>query len=202
MGRPREHDQHTAEALLDAAEHTVEQKGIAALSLRDLARDAGTTTRAVYSLFGSKDALLGALGTRAFDQLRRGLRELPPTSDPHAGLVEAALMFRRFALDHPALFAIGVQRADPTVWPLYRRAQLAAFSALCRRFEPLAAADLLGDRSVNEAVVQFHALCEGMAAVELRGTPLGLDPERLWREAVQALIAGFAAGRGSSRSTH
>ena len=62
MGRPREHDERTAAALLDAAEQLIAERGVDALSLREIAREAGTTTRAVYSLFGSKEQLLGALG--------------------------------------------------------------------------------------------------------------------------------------------
>ena len=53
MGRPREHDAGTAAALLDAAERIVESEGLAALSVRRVADEVGTTTRAVYSLFGS-----------------------------------------------------------------------------------------------------------------------------------------------------
>jgi AcrR family transcriptional regulator len=52
MGRPREHDQATAEALLDAAERTVQAAGLEGLSVRGVADDVGTTTRAVYSVFG------------------------------------------------------------------------------------------------------------------------------------------------------
>ena len=67
MGRPREHDEHTAEALLTAAEPIIEARGLGALSLRELAEEAGTTTRVVYSLFGSKEGLLSGLGARAFE---------------------------------------------------------------------------------------------------------------------------------------
>ena len=66
MGRPREHDERTAERLLDAAERIVEAKGLDSLSVRVVAHATGTTTRAVYSLFGSKDGLVVALGKRAF----------------------------------------------------------------------------------------------------------------------------------------
>jgi AcrR family transcriptional regulator len=193
MGRPREHDETTATALLDAAERTIHERGAGGLSLRALAQEAGTTTRAVYSLFGSKDGLLGALGARAFALLEEGLDGLPQVGDPREDLVQAALMFRRFALDHPALFSIGIQRTDPTVWPRFRSAAADAFAVLVRRFEPLGEAGLLGGRSVGEAATQFHALCEGLAAVELRGIPLGPEPVGLWRSAFEALIAGFGA---------
>ena len=93
MGRRREHDENTAAALLDAAERAIAEDGVDTLSLREVARDAGTTTRAIYSLFGSKDGLLGRLAVRAFTLLQREIEELPTTDEPRANLVEAALIF-------------------------------------------------------------------------------------------------------------
>jgi AcrR family transcriptional regulator len=194
VGRRREHDDRTAEALLDAAERTITAKGVDALSLRDVAGDAATTTRAIYSLFGSKDGLLGALGVRAFNLLQREADALPATDDPARDLVEAALVFRRFALEHPGLFSIAFHRADPAISPRFRAARLDALAALEKRFEPLAQADLLGGRSVAEAAMQFALLCEGLAwGYELRGNPRPADAQRFWRAAVHALITGFAA---------
>jgi AcrR family transcriptional regulator len=193
MGRPRVHDENTAAALLAAAERLLQERSTAALSLREVARGAGVSTRAVYSLFGSKEALLGALGTRAMELLHEGVNAIPVTSDPRSDLVQAALMFRRFALDHPALFDVAFHRADPAVRPRFRATAAEALAALTRRFEPLAAAGLLGGRSVPEAVLAFHGLCEGMAVVELRGVPFDVDHERLWRDAFRALLTGFTA---------
>ena len=194
MGRRREHDEITAEALLDAAERTIAADGVDALSLRVLARDAGTTTRAIYSLFGSKDGLLGALGVRAFNLLQREIEALPATDQPRTDLVEVALIFRRFALEHPALYSIAFHRADSAIWPRFRTAATDALAVLDKRFEPLEGADLLGGRSIAEAAMQFALLCEGLAwGYELRGNPAPADAERFWRNAVHALITGFAA---------
>jgi AcrR family transcriptional regulator len=193
MGRPRVHDENTAAALLAAAEWLLQERGAAALSLREVASGAGTSTQAIYSLFGSKEALLGALGAQAMGLLHAGVDAIPVTDDPRRDLVEAALMFRRFALGHPALFEVAFQRADPAVRPRFRATAADALAALMRRFEPLAAAGLLGGHSVPEAVMAFHGLCEGMAVVELRGIPFGLDPEQMWRAAFWALLTGFAA---------
>jgi AcrR family transcriptional regulator len=192
MGRRREHDEKTAAALLGAAERAIAEDGVDALSLREVARDAGTTTRAIYSLFGSKDGLLGSLGVRAFSLLQREIEELPTSDQPGADLIEAALIFRRFALEHPALFAIAFHRADPAISPRFRTARMDALAVLHTRFEPLAAADLLGGRSIHEAAMQFHALCQGVALTELRDNPLTPDPDRFWRNAFHALITGFA----------
>jgi AcrR family transcriptional regulator len=193
MGRPRVHDENTAAALLAAAERLLQERGAAALSLREVASGAGTSTQAIYSLFGSKEALLGALGTRAMELLHAGVDAIPVTDDPYHDLVEAALMFRHFALGHPALFEVAFHRTDPAIRPRFRATAADALAALTRRFEPLAAAGLLGEHSVPEAVMAFDGLCEGMAVAELRGIPFGLNPERLWRAAVWALLSGFAA---------
>jgi len=206
MGRPREHDERTAAALLAAAERTIQASGPAALSIRGAATDVGTTTRAVYSLFGSKDGLITALGAHGFDLLREGLEALPMTDDPGVDLIEAALMFRGFALDHPALFTISMQRKPPDAFAAgadpgmpsrdssqgVRAAANAALDLLKERVARLAQAESLGDRTINEATLQFHALCEGLAAVELRGINPSHHWERIWRQAFTALVAGFA----------
>ena len=195
VGRPREHDQRTAAALLAAGERAVADGGFDALSVRGVATEAATTTRAVYSLFGSRDGLIAALGAHTYDLLRTALEQLPQTTDPQADMVEAGLMFRRFALEHPALFSIGIQRTLPSsqLWPQFRAAANDALAVLSQRLSRLQDKNLLAERTVAEATIQFHALCEGLAALELREALPGNDAERIWRDAFTALIAGFAA---------
>jgi AcrR family transcriptional regulator len=190
MGRPREHDERTAAALLAAAERTVQDGGPDALSVRGVANEVGTTTRAVYSLFGSKEGLIRALAARAFDLLADGLEALPTTDDPAADLVEAGLMFRRFASEHPSLFAIGIQRSAPEIgrWPGIRDAAMASLEMLKARVGRL---DLNG-RTVDQATLQFHAMCEGLASVELRASPPTSDWDALWRDGLSAIVAGLA----------
>ncbi len=198
MGRPRLHDAHTAAALLDEAERIVEAEGLDALTVRRIAAGVGTTTRAVYSAFGSKDALVIALGARGFDLLREQLEALPVTDDPTADLVEAgAVVFRRFATEHPALFRISIQRAlpDPALFAGFLDAAREALGALFARIARLERAGNLGGRSVADAAYAFHSLCEGLAAMELRrGFGADQEGERLWRDALGALVRGFAAG--------
>jgi AcrR family transcriptional regulator len=192
MGRPRIHDENTAAALLAVAERLLQERGTAALSLREVAAGAGTSTQAVYTLFGSKEGLLGALGAHAMELLRAGADAIPTTDDPRADLVEGALMYRRFALDHPALFEVAFQRRDPAIALRFQSATDDALAALYRRFERLAAAALLGERTLLEAVLGFSCLCEGMAALELRASQYPPHPEHVWRQAVRALLVGFA----------
>lgn len=196
MGRPRKHQESTADALLAAAERIVEADGLEALTVRGVANAVGTTTRAVYTAYGSKDALLVALGSRAFDLLRAAIEKQPTTDDPAADLVEAGVeVFRRFAVGHPALFAIGVQRKlpEPALATGFREPAREALAGLRARVERLDDAGLLGGFTVTEAVAAFHALCEGLAAMELRSLLPDGHEARFWRDALSSLVRGFAA---------
>lgn len=199
MGRPREYNKQSAVTLLDAAERLVAAGGLEALSVRRLAGAIGASTRAVYSLFGSKDGLVIALGTRGFTLLRDDLDALPTTDDPAGDLVEAGVrVFRRFTLSHPVLFAIGVlQTGVPAaIAHEFCRAQEQALARLEARIERLQATGQLGTRSAAEAAVVFHALCEGLAALEGRNILAATDAEPVWRDALRALVVGWSV-RGS-----
>lgn len=194
MGRPREHDERIASALLDAAERVVAEGGLDALAVRSLAKAIGVSTRAVYSLFGSKDGLVIALGTRAFTLLREGLDALPTTEDPAGDLVEAGVVvFRRFALGHPALFTIGVVQSgvSPEIACEFRMAQEQALGCLHARIGRLKTSGRLGARGAPQAAREFHALCEGLAALEARCIVRSDEAEQVWRDALGALVAGW-----------
>jgi len=205
MGRPKEHDERTARALLEAAEALVQNGGADAVSVRRVADAVGTSTRAVYSLFGSKEALLAALGSRAWELVAEGLEQLPITNDPAQDLVKfGAVVFREFAINHPSLFRIAVQR---TVGPreldeAFRPTRLQALHGLRARVERLAQAGLINGRSVRDAIRQFHALCEGLAALELRGVISPQEGARVWQDALSALVTGFASPPSETSGYH
>ena len=69
-----------------------------------------------------------------------------------------------------------------------------AFAGLEGNVTRVKVAGLLGSRSVRDAACEFHALCEGLAAVELRGQMTAGEQSRIWRDALTALVAGFACG--------
>jgi AcrR family transcriptional regulator len=194
VGRKRLHGDETAEALLDTAERIVDAEGLDALTVRRVAEGAGTTTRAVYSVYGSKDGLVVALGRRAFDYLRRDLEALPETADPAGDLVEAGVrVFRGLAIEHPTLLRIGVQWGtlpDPNLAEGFRQDAQVALASLRDRVGRLD----LGGRTVPDATREFHALCEGLAAMELRGLLPEGEEERIWRGALTTLVRGFALG--------
>jgi AcrR family transcriptional regulator len=203
MGRPRRHRESTADALLQAAERIVESEGLEALTVRRVANAVGTTTRAVYTVYGSKDALIVALGSRAFELLRTQIEARPLTADPAADLVEAGVeVFRRFAIEHPALFRIGFRQtsAEPALAADVRALARQARAGLETRVERLGNAGLLGDYPISEAVSAFHALCEGLAAMELRSLLPAGDAQRIWTNGLSALVRGFKPSKPNARS--
>lgn len=199
MGRPRRHDEETRNALRAAAERIVAERGAASVSVRTVAAEAGTTTRAVYSLFGSKDGLLvDTLAQGAFEFLADGIDAQAETEDPVADLVAVGVpVFRSLVLEHPALYRIAFQRIAPGLraGPELTAARERAFSRLLHRVERVDAAGLLGTTPVLEAAVTFNAVLEGLANAELRGSVIRILPEgreeQTWRKALTIVIRGF-----------
>jgi AcrR family transcriptional regulator len=209
VGRPRQHDAATGQRLLDAAERLVADGGPNAVTVRGVAAAVGTSTRAVYSVYGSKDGLLAGLATRGYHVLRDHLRRLERTGDAAADLVDAGVHgFRPFAIGSPHLFRLTFERVPASVMrnPDVVEAAMASYAELARRVERAQAAGVIDDRPVAEVVFSFHALCQGLAGGELslEPPPAGAgfwgplqhaDAETLWRRALEALLAGLAPGR-------
>ncbi len=195
-GRPKKHGQEVRDALLRAAEEIVAEGGPDALSVRTVALRAGTTTRAVYSIFGSKDGLLVALAVRAIHVLDEGLRKQRETDDPAADLVDLGVkMYRRFVLDHPSLFRLAFQRIVPELplGPEFFQTREETFQRLGTKVQRLIDAGQMVDRTSREGAVEFNALCEGLANAELRGGAMApRRQDEIWRRAFDSMVSGFA----------
>jgi len=202
MGRPRLHDETTRLLLLDAAERLIDEEGPDAASVRRVAEEVGTSTRSVYSVFGSKAGLLEALAARLFDLLVAAIDGCPPTDDPLNDVVEASVSaFRRTALDHPALYSLVFLRVVPELHLGERFNQTAnrAFARLEEMMERLQREGLLGTVTTRNAAMAVHALTEGLATIELRGALRETNPEPLWRSSVTSLVIGFSHSSKENR---
>ena len=93
------------EALIEAAMVRLEADGEEAISLRDLARDAGVNHRAVYRHFPDKLSLLAHVAERGWQQLAQQLRKATAGKAPgEPALAAASVGFLQFARDFPNLF--------------------------------------------------------------------------------------------------
>jgi AcrR family transcriptional regulator len=105
--RPYHHG-NLREALLDQAQQTLRQRGVAALSLRELAREAGVSHAAPRRHFPDRQALLDALALAGFDRLGSDLRaavEEAPTDFP-AQLRAADRAYIEFATEDANLLEL------------------------------------------------------------------------------------------------
>lgn len=101
MARPKIYDEQLRSRLLELTAEVIRTQGPAGLSLRQLAGSAGTSTSAVYALFGSKDELLDALTAHAFASFGAKQQEALPR-----GLRALGLTYRQWALEHSALYSL------------------------------------------------------------------------------------------------
>src|SRR3954462_2477969 len=81
--RPYHHG-NLRSALLERAHRTVRERGVQALSLRELARDAGVSHGAPRRHFPDRDALLDALAMSGFEHLGRELEQAVRAAGPGA----------------------------------------------------------------------------------------------------------------------
>lgn len=104
MTSSRYHHGDLRRAALAATVEAIEQGGgPAALSMRDVARRAGVSHAAFTHHFGSKTGLLTALAAEGYDLLADAV------SPAGGDLVEAGVAYVRFAVGHPAHFAVMFQ---------------------------------------------------------------------------------------------
>jgi AcrR family transcriptional regulator len=78
-----------------AADRLLQERVAAAPSLREIASGVGPSTRAVYSLPGSKEGLPGALDTHAMEMLHQWVDAIPVSRD-RAGQSSDGLIECRF----------------------------------------------------------------------------------------------------------
>ena len=166
-----------------------------ALSVRAVAQAGGTTTRAVYSLFGSKDGLIEALALRALDLLVSHVDAVPLSDDPGADLIAAAMLgFRPFVLAHPDLFRlvlVGIPGLRLPQSMAFDPATSTAFDRLVQRVERARATGRLGSRPAIAVALHWNALCMGLATEELSCMLPPEHAESAWRDALEAFLFGL-----------
>jgi AcrR family transcriptional regulator len=193
--RPKVHDAALRLRLLECAGATLSTRGIAALSLRTLAADVGTSTTAVYALFGGKPGLLAALHAEAFARLGARLDAVPVGADPVEDLVALGVAYRDAALADPHFYDVmfgGALPADERWWavaapilrPVVGVVQRATSCGALRQ-------------GVDAATVSLAlwATVHGLVSLHLRGLhPADAPaPAAVVDAAVRAVVAGWLA---------
>ncbi|BDU07018.1 TetR/AcrR family transcriptional regulator [Nocardia cyriacigeorgica] len=160
------------EALLAACLRLIETEGIAAVSLRRVAREAGVSSGAPYHHFADRAALLADLATQGFRLLGAEVtvaRDSAPT--PLAGLTAIADAYVRFARDNPGYFRLMFrpELSQPEKHPETRAAGEAAFAVLSETVADCVAAGELPAGRADAIAVTLWGLAHGLASLWLDG---------------------------------
>ena len=190
MGRVKTYDDALRQRLLDEAGRVLTEEGVGALTLRRVASAAGTSTTAVYSLFGDKEQLLTAMYTDGFALLGQALRKARK-GQPLEALGNMGLAYRRSALARPHLYGLMFGRTAPS--GSAQEVADAAFSPLVEGVQAcLDSGDLKGG-TAEAIATHLWAVSHGMVSLELAGLVPGSARERAaaYRDALLLSSAPF-----------
>lgn len=105
VARPRIYDEELRAALVAAAAEQMARSGPSGLSLRTLAAAVDTSTNAIYTMFGGKPGLIGAVLAAADESFTRSQRLARGEGRTLADLRRLRHDYRDWALAHPTLFS-------------------------------------------------------------------------------------------------
>ncbi|MFD4914737.1 TetR/AcrR family transcriptional regulator [Streptomyces virginiae] len=189
MGRPRTNDEAVKERLVECATEMLATRPRDSVTVRAVAAAAEASTTAVYSLFGGKDGLIGAVRDRAVAGLFQDVSAVQTSADPLSDLYTLAVAYRRWGRGHSHLYTVlfgGVQAFDPSgdvgagdpIRPL-----LAAID------RALTASVLVGDATA--IALSIWATLHGLVTLELAGALDATTADAAFRSSIQATLRGW-----------
>jgi AcrR family transcriptional regulator len=161
------------EQVVAASLTLIEEQGIAALSLREVARRAGVSHQAPYHHFGSKDALVAELVGRGFTRLSEMLESAERTrGTPARRLRLAARAYVDFALANPAAFRIMFrpELADLSACPSAGAAGSRAYSVLLRLVDQNFRGPRVGPDRLEAITTMHWSMVHGLSTLLLDGS--------------------------------
>lgn len=196
--RTRTRSRDVQQNLLDAAEAVLAREGLAGVTIRDVAAEAGVAPMGVYNRFGSKDGLIAALVMRSFDLLTEAV-DVPDEPDPLLRLRRSGQRYREFALSHPQHYTViflssaghGITETHPEVEEHAR----AAFETLVGLVVYAMQSGAVPEGDAFDLAQQIWATVHGAVALELFGMVLTEDPATTYEHLLDLLTAGLTRAR-------
>jgi AcrR family transcriptional regulator len=174
--------------ILDAAWAEMAREGVAALSVRQVARSVGIRQQSLTYYYPTKQELLDALFADGFTDLRRRFDQLPLAVDPVQGVVDVAMAFVDHLVDRPAAYHLMFQGTVPGFHPS-EESHTVALTVLGELTERLAAAGITEPADV--ALVR--GLMSGIAAEQIANDPEGHLFTDQTERGIRAILAAIRA---------
>jgi AcrR family transcriptional regulator len=172
------------DAIVDAAWELVQAEGLAALTLRELAKRAGITTPTVYAYFNAKNAIYDAMFGRAATEFADRMSEPYEGENPRAILAEGVRRFLEFCTSDVARYQLLFQRTIPGFEPTAQ-----SFSPAVRALDGVRERLALNNVTEPRHVDMWTALTTGLADQQISNDPGG---DR-WARLVDDFVAMFLA---------
>ncbi len=175
--------------ILDAAWVEMAREGVAALSVREVARSVGIRQQSLTYYFPTKQALLDALFADAFAALRSRFDALEPATDPDDGVVDIARAFVGHLVASPAAYHLMFQGTVPGFEPS-EESHAVALSVLRELVERLAAAGI----TASADLALMRSLMSGIVAEQIANDPVGHLFSDQTERGVRAVLAAIRSG--------
>jgi len=195
-------------ALLSASSTLLEEEGIGALSLREVARKAGVSHNAPYYHFRDRGSLLAALAEEGFAELAREMSDARAAApNARARLEACGQAYVRFALRSPARFKMMFrpELAAPSEEAAVAKSSTPALDTLTAAIIEAQAAGLAPAGDPKPLVLTSWCAVHGLASLWLDG-PLarahrtfGPSPEKLASTLSATLADLLITTAGASR---
>jgi AcrR family transcriptional regulator len=196
VGRPKIRTAELRDDVLRGALDAFEREGPQAVSARRVAAAAGTSTAALYELFGDKAGLVRAVYLEGFAELQRALDAVAPDDDARRSLVRLLAAAREFARQRPMLFELMYSRpfAEFSPGAADREAAVEVYRTIVgavRRW----LRDVDSAASATEAAHVLVAAHRGFVLTELGGVAgrSAASVERRYRLGVDVVLDGILA---------
>jgi AcrR family transcriptional regulator len=196
MSKALERRRKYRDALIEAAERAIAEKGLAGLKTRDLAREIGVANGAVYNLVEDVDELILKVGSRTLARLDAALTaaEQNEPAGPARRLVRVAIAYCDFAADNlelwRALFEHRMEPGKPVPdWAI--REQMEPFRHI---YMPLA--ELFPKHSPEELSIRARSLfsaVHGMVALGLEQKLIAV-PVGALRQEIATIVSAMVKG--------
>jgi AcrR family transcriptional regulator len=187
----------------------LEDAGPEALQARRLTAEVGTSTQAIYTLFGGMPGLFEAIVAEGFGRFARHVDSVPATDDPVADFFSEGWAYCDWALSHPQLYRLmfgltggrlrhhaGLEMTVSGQFADFPEGQAAA-DVMIRSLDRVKAAGRIDDVDTVIAAGQFLSATHGYVLLEIAGA-FG-DPSQ-GLQVIGPLAVNLMVGLGDERA--
>ena len=191
------HDADLAIRLVDEAARILATEGVAALTLRRVAAAGGTSTMAVYTLFGDKQGLLAAMHNEGFARLGAAMADAcRDDDDALTALARLGAAYRSAAIANPHLYTLMFGTAAPGFVPdpAAQAAAEATFTPLVETVQRCLDEGVLAGAAATTIATYLWAVSHGVVSLDITGKLDGDEAarEKAYSDAMVYAVVPFA----------